>query len=142
MVISFSGTRHGMSPYQLQTLEEYLTQHRPEISRAKHGMCVGADEEFHHLIRKVCGKLCYIEGLPSNIPTTTLAGKLDVNLEHPPEDPLVRNCRIVDGSRLLIAAPQTNLQRPRSGTWHAMNYAKHQGIQVMQLLREQVKLGR
>lgn len=141
MIISFSGTRHGMTSYQLKMLEDYLRQHRSEISRAKHGMCIGADAEFHWLVRKVCGSLCYIEGLPSNVPGTSLAGKLDVDFEHPQEGPLIRNCKIVDGSKILLAAPKTNLEVMRSGTWHAVRYARRQGVPVLQLLTDEVKLG-
>ena len=47
MVIGFTGTSKGMTPYQKQRVLELLNELQPVLVR--HGDCIGADTDFHQL---------------------------------------------------------------------------------------------
>jgi hypothetical protein len=52
--IGFTGTRGGMSLSQFTAVETLLRQHRAASSIiGHHGCCVGADAEFHRLLRRI-----------------------------------------------------------------------------------------
>ena len=119
-VIGFSGTRVGMTEYQMELVENALKILKPE--RVHHGDCMGSDADFD----KIANEL--------NIPITihpperdTLRAfcKSDEILK--PKPYLDRNRDIVDNCDTLIATPQTVKPVKRgSGTWHAIRYAKKQ----------------
>ena len=56
MVIGFTGTSKGMSPYQKQRILELLKELKPHLVR--HGDCVGADTEFHQIACSLNIKTC------------------------------------------------------------------------------------
>lgn len=116
MKIGFTGSRWGMSNQQKYTLEDLLRAIKPE--EFHHGDCVGADAEAHRI------------ALMLNIPV----------IIHPPGNPTnrafcdggtvlptapynTRNHGIVDDTDILIAAPQSEEQVIRSGTWATIRYA-------------------
>lgn len=56
MVIGFTGTSKGMTPYQKQRVSELLRELTPALVR--HGDCVGADTEFHQIDNSLNIKTC------------------------------------------------------------------------------------
>ena len=140
MRISFTGTRRGMTPHQEHQLRAWLEEHSPtrranttssKIIAAAHGMCGGADEEFHLLVRKICGGLVYVVGFPSTASTRSSV-ELDVDYLAKARAPLERNPDIVNvGKDLLIAAPATMGEVLRSGTWATVRYARKVGVPVL-----------
>lgn len=121
--IGFSGSREGMSTRQLEVVERFLAM--SEFKEVHHGDCTGADEQFHMIVDAKIQ-----EG----------GGQIRIVI-HPPDDPsyrafclssamlpqqpyLVRNETIVKQSQVLLAAPSTSKDEPRSGTWHTIRYAR------------------
>lgn len=125
MVIGFTGTRKGMSNSQWHTVREFLLD--GEIEYVVHGMCVGADRDFHFCVRELRPE-CKIVGLPCNIKALVADVKCDIT--HPPQPPLVRNRVIVAKSDVLIACPEGS-EVLRSGTWATVRYARQAGIKIV-----------
>lgn len=117
MDVGFTGTRHGMTDAQVDTVNAFLSN--KEIKCVHHGDCVGADTDFH--------------GLATDSGLTVVI--------HPPEDDrlrawnrsddirepkpyLARNRDIVDESDFLIATPETSREEPKGGTWYTIRYAR------------------
>lgn len=114
MIICFTGTRHGLSPTQRRALRIWLP--RLQGSKFLHGDAVGADKQAAHLAG---------EFFDANMIFALPAGK----------DPLVRNRRMVKAASLLVAAPFTDQEQLRSGTWATVRYARKKGIPVLMLSR-------
>lgn len=120
--VGFTGTRNGMSPRQKEHLKKFLECFASEFH---HGDCVGADEEAHLIALEV--------GIPIVIhpPAHTLYQAF-CQSRHPgpnirvlgPLDYLDRNHGIVDSTSGLVAAPQTMMEKLRSGTWATVRYAR------------------
>lgn len=127
MIIGFTGTQNGMTEEQIKVLIKCLI-HAVEITEVHHGMCIGADEQFHNMIRKIDpGGLIKIIGHPASNTKSQKrmqSGQLDEIREAKPS--LNRNHDIVDECEFLIAAPKTAVEQLRSGTWSTIRYAKNQ----------------
>lgn len=114
--LGVTATRRELTDVQIEVLDLLIPQINPVMAR--HGDCVGGDELFHHLCRDY------------EIPITI----------HPPEDPkyrafcqnavewwpekpyLVRNLDIVTMSDIMIACPNSCVEKKRgSGTWWTVN---------------------
>jgi hypothetical protein len=132
--VGFTGTQRGMTAEQKTRVLFHLiadAQNGRRFTVARHGDCVGADSDFHHII---CGRL-------------QINDKIVI---HPPEDPsrrafmdrvlyrckvevlapkpyIVRNHDIVDASDFVIATPGEREEQLRSGTWATIRYAKSRG---------------
>ncbi len=119
MDVCFTGTRKGMTGYQMQQAAELLQQAEP--NRVCHGCAIGADRQFHHLAPVGIRDLfpCNAEQLAWARQNVTSGDVI-----HPVEAPLDRNRRMVDRSVLIIAAPQTLVEEQRSGTWSTVRYAR------------------
>jgi len=118
MVISFTGTRKGMSKYQIDTFVKLLYEYGAQVFI--HGDCVGADADAHVLAMsqgiEVLKRPCNIERQRA----FTDGGRVVAE----PEAPLIRNRKIVDDGEQLIACPGTFHEEQRSGTWATIRYAK------------------
>jgi len=111
--VGFTESRHGMSNdqrLQLMTVLESLGDAR----EFHHGAAAGADTE-----------------------AAVIARSLSYNvIAHPAgENPLDRNHDIVAEAEILIAAPKTDQEVLRSGTWATIRYARKKGIPVVMLSR-------
>lgn len=118
MIVGFTGTRHGLSNRQRFQLLMWFHDH--EITELHHGDCLGADQQVHNLALS-----CAVQ--PEKI------------IIHPPTDPrlrafcsgkvlpekpyLHRNHDIVEACEMLLAAPHTEVEIQRSGTWATIRYA-------------------
>lgn len=120
-IISFTGTRDGMTAQQRLAVIDLIGLFRP--AGAVHGDCIGADAHFHYFVRayQPDGAKCPITIRPSNIDAQRANCKGDVVL--PPAPPLDRNQLIVLDGNILIATPRTAQEEIRSGTWATIRFA-------------------
>jgi hypothetical protein len=117
MKVGFSGTRLGMTAFQLETFIECLLELKP--SEFHHGCCVGADFQAHMAAKKL--EIGIVAHPPINRDLAfTPTGCIIV---HKPYTYLERNSHIVDASELLIATPHSMTNRT-GGTWRTIQYAK------------------
>ena len=127
MTIGFTGTRLGMTGIQRSLVRQMLEYKRPRV--VVHGGCVGADSDFHDIVRLLFSKRqCQVHVFPSNIRGTH--GHIDgdvVFAEHPP---LQRNGFIVSLSDELIACPEGCQETNRSGTWSTVRRARKKKIPI------------
>lgn len=128
-VIGFTGTRHGMSENQQKGLGKLLNESTTAVTFV-HGDCIGADA-FAHDLAKVLAY--YIIIYPCTRITKRAFRRGDE--EAPPIAPLERNKRIVDRCDVLIAAPSTDHEVRRSGTWATVRYARKVGKPTIILSR-------
>lgn len=126
--IGFTGTRAGMTREQKFAVLEILRDYDRFILR--HGNAIGADEQVHTMVELFWpGTLIYC--YPSTLVTTQSwrdRSNSPLAIWREPKDPLVRNKDIVDESKVLIATPHYTREERRSGTWHAIRYARKRGV--------------
>jgi hypothetical protein len=120
--IGFSGTQAGMTEEQKSGLSFLLgAMHFDEFH---HGMCKGADEEAHDIVRLIRPSVKIIGHPPTN---KLKMAKLIVDTRRKPYQYLLRNSNIVHATRQLIVCPRTNEITLRSGTCATFRYAKKAG---------------
>ncbi len=136
MRISFTGTRAGYNERQARQLRCWLNENKNQITIAAHGCCVGADMQFHKLVREVCGNNVYIAVFPSTANTRAPIPE-DADFVAEARPPLERNKDIVNlGSDKLLATPLQMHEVVRSGTWAAIRYARKRGVSVETMWRK------
>lgn len=122
--LSFTGTRRGITPSQLHSLEAFLPQyHQNGYETLIHGACIGADQAVHVHFRR----LFAYDIWPSNEEQAAWARQnYDPYRDflHWIKPPLARNQDIVDAGNLLIAVVATPHEKLRSGTWATIRYAR------------------
>jgi len=141
-VVGFSGSRHGMTVAQEARVSQLLGTRcgLDGPAEARHGDCVGSDEQFHDLA------LAFGYPVVVHPPTDpkhrawcsgagrrcSTAGENVTILE--PQPYLARNRAIVNVSGLVIAAPAETVE-PRStrgqGTWSTIRYTLRQGVPIV-----------
>lgn len=121
--IGFTGTRQGMSKAQLDQFEVLMRvlQSAGRVSSAPfefhHGNADGADTQA----RYTAVVLFDFEDVPHEIKRG--------------DSPLVRDREIANVCDILIAAPLTDKEELRSGTWATVRYARDAGKPVIMLSR-------
>jgi hypothetical protein len=130
--IGFTGTRHGMSNSQSAAVGALLwTRRATNLVTTHHGCCVGADDEFHRMSRRIDA---FIVGHPGpGWPNGPLCARVMCDFV---EDPLLymqRNRAIVAAASraeehdrapgIMIAAPYEDTPQPRGGTWATIRMA-------------------
>lgn len=129
--LGFTGTQLGMTDIQAQIVfdEMMLFGQEPgeEIAEAHHGLCIGADEEFHGLLDYLPNSVVVHGHPPLN--TSKMAKGLICDVMHTPLEYLARNRAIVDAVDTLFAAPKGE-EEIRSGTWSTVRYARRKGINI------------
>lgn len=123
--VGFTGTRNGMTSIQVNSLNGFL--HSKKFTEARHGDCVGADEQFHDIVMAL-GKTIHVHPPMVN---TFRAFCVGYNYIHPPKDYIDRNHDIVDLSDIICAAPSSNVEELRSGTWATIRYARKWGKELL-----------
>jgi len=137
MIVGFTGTRIGMSEKQILLLKHWLQTHR--VSEAHHGDCIGADEQFHKIVKELGIKVIAHPGALVNQYGLVIEHKFraytnaDIILNAKPF--LERNKDIVDICDILLAAPYSR-ERLRSGTWYTIKYARIVGKPVIVFWRD------
>jgi imidazolonepropionase-like amidohydrolase len=112
--VGFTGTRKGMTPWQLEGVKVFLVRAISDGAKDfHHGCAVGADTE-----------------------AAALAKRLGFNIvEHPATgDPLGRNRKIVAASERMVAAPGEAKELLRSGTWATVRYSRKAGVPLSVVL--------
>lgn len=124
MRVGFSGTRQGMTNPQLLHVHMLLGDLQSAgATQATHGMCQGADQQFHEQAK---GFGYFIIGCPG----VTLEGtpyyraKVECDLVMPEKPFLARNLGIVRESDVIIATPKEDREQVRSGTWATARYTR------------------
>lgn len=126
MRVSFTGTRAGWTSHQEELLSEWLRSTKPSL--VAHGCCVGADIQFHQLVRKLFGRKVYVAVYPSTNKTRAPIPE-DADFVAEPRPPLARNKTIISvGCDHLVATPKEMHEVLRSGTWHAIRRARRIGV--------------
>ena len=128
MKLGFTGTRNGMSDVQERTLLTIASA--KEFIEFHHGDCTGSDKQAHDIVDALRVKekrKIKVVGHPPKYNKYRAYCKFD--LEHKPEEYLVRNHNIVDATDILIATPDTK-ERIRSGTWATIRYARQQNKKI------------
>jgi hypothetical protein len=120
----FTGTRAGMSVPQHDWCKRLLSDGHPSIFR--HGGAYGADTQIHAIRRdsKFAGVTHVWPADPKR--RAMFLNQRDVKVEDV-MDPLIRNEEIVRRSTFMIAAPHTQYEIIRSGTWHTIRCAIRHG---------------
>ena len=125
--LGYTGTQLGMNRMQLAAVEawcaELALQHDEIV--AHHGMCVGGDEQFHHIARRLGFQ---IVGWPCDL--TDKQAQLTVDQRMPVTRPLIRNRRMVVHLTELLAAPAQRSEVLRSGTWATVRAAYRAAVPV------------
>lgn len=130
--LGFTGTRHGMTPEQKRTLRIVLRKH--EGWWLSHGDCLGADEEFHRIARRL--------GFDSNSIWIhpPARSELRAHCEAPPGRIFLpktykeRDRVIVEMSARVLAAPAEAEEQLRGGTWFTVRCARELGRPVKIIL--------
>lgn len=124
MKVSFTGSSYGMNGAQFTELTRLVIHFG--IHHGIHGGCVGADNQFHELCKKLGATT---EVWPCDIAHMQFDFS-DATLVHPVQRPLIRNSDIVRSGEVLIATPAggTEIVRGRDGgTWATVRRARFQG---------------
>ena len=123
--LGFTGTRHGMQRDQHHAVMDLVRKLEPE--EAHHGDCVGADMEFHEIVRVVQREAIIHIHPPFKREHRAFCLGDEI---HPEKDYLIRNQDIVKSSDAMVAAPRRNQEELRSGTWATIRYARKVGKPV------------
>lgn len=145
-VLYFTGTRHGMTPEQADTLR--LKIFECDLRAAHHGLCVGSDHQFHDMVYRLKDSAVdlvpWLCGWPARVPENlTVVDQVRCDELRAARPPLDRNeamaadahanklkgavCRVE-----LVATPHEYEQPAsgRGGTWHAVRAFRSAGIPV------------
>lgn len=123
--VGFTGSRRGMTQAQKDSLAEFMCELKPHTTQFHHGDCIGADAEAHALALR--HRLSIYIHPPSDAKHRAFC----IGNEFPALPYLHRNRKIVDACELLIAAPPSEDEAPRSGTWSTVRYARYINRQVL-----------
>lgn len=121
MRLGFTGTQNGMTRIQAIAVFDEIDALWPD--EVDHGLCVGADAEFHELVRGLSPTVQIVGHPPVN---GSKMARCDCDRMWAPKPYLFRNHDIVDASDRLLAAPK-GAEEQRSGTWSTVRYARKRG---------------
>jgi len=121
--IGFTGTREGMSVSQRNKIKELLVEQWVKGARvAHHGICKGADIDFHHLAKEIHYEVIGHpgQGMDGSCYTRGVAFCDEVM---PAKYYFERDKDIVNASDVMLATPKSH-EVIRSGTWTTVRYAR------------------
>lgn len=133
--VGFTGTQGGMSEHQKRTLRMAMeAANTTGIENVlHHGDCKGADEEAHAIAVDLGWDII----IHPPIKRIKRAYCGDGAIILPPMDYLDRNHEIVRNSNFIFAAPKSDTEERRSGTWYTVRYARKMGKRVILLSRDE-----
>ena len=134
--LGFTGSQWGMSNEQFARVNQLVRDLKP--THVHHGMCVGADEQFHNIIRHARETLpdCIIIGHPP-VDRGKMSG-VKVDELRLPKPYLERDEDIAFESAILLATPKEDKEKLRSGTWATIRRARNHGRKVIRIQRDGV----
>ena len=139
--IGFTGTQHGCTWAQERQLylelEAICTETPDDTLILHHGDCIEADAKAHELGLEFFDTIVIHPPEDSRRRAFCSTKKCpeDVVIEVRAPKPFIpRNHDIVDECELLLATPDTEHPRMRSGTWATIRYALKQGKRVRIIL--------
>jgi hypothetical protein len=127
--LGFTGTQASMSFQQKNVVKAYLLSNN--ISEVHHGDCIGADADFHDIVRKVKEETKIIIH-PPDIDVKRAFKDADKILDAKPY--LDRNRDIVNNCDTLLVCPKTFSKELRSGTWATYRYALKQKTKLILII--------
>lgn len=130
MIVSFTGSRHGMSEQQKEDLWNHLTRMVGDIDWFHHGDCVGADAEAHEIATEL-GIQTHVHP-PSK---DSYRAFCEGTFIDEPMDYLARDRVLAEVCDILIAAPLEPTEQRRSGTWYTVRQARKLNKSIVILLR-------
>jgi hypothetical protein len=113
----FTGTQQNITKMQWDTLCYLLERFDPEVCH--HGDCIGADYLFHQAARQQGRRVVLHPPIDGSKRAFCQSDEV-----RPAKGYLDRNHDIVDETDFLIAAPKTEVEEQRSGTWSTVRYAR------------------
>jgi len=123
-IVGFTGTSEGMMNEQVLEVHMLLGEFKNiGVRKAVHGLCIGADEQFHTMARAF---QYWMIGRPG----VTKSGKVwkrslvECDTVFPAKFFLKRNPDIVDSSGVMLATPKESNEMIGSGTWATIRYAR------------------
>lgn len=116
--VGVTSTRRGMTSKQQARGFSILHNLKTYIDEARHGDCIGGDEQFHAFFRML-GFRTIIH--PPSDPRFRAYCKGAWRVEKE-DDYLKRDRAIVRASTLIISAPYSETPQLRSGTWYTDKY--------------------
>lgn len=120
MKIGFTGTRFGLNERTKKSIKDLLIS--LNATEVYHGMCVGADEDFHHICKELGLKINGLPGVSVKDPhNLDYRAELEVDNLYPTMTHFQRNRVIVDSCDLLIACPLCGAIT--GGTMYTFQYA-------------------
>lgn len=127
ITVGFTGTHHGMTPWQVDGVKYWLTTlQRNGYKVARHGDCIGSDEQFHG-IAKDMGFQIIIH--PPRNPKRRAYCK-NANLVLSVDEYLKRDDAIIAASSIMLATPRGMYEELRSGTWATIRHTRKANVQV------------
>jgi len=114
--VGFTGTQRGMTRRQQLRLEGLVTPWA--VGRAHHGDCVGADKQFHSIMRRLGWWM--VGHLPLDDRKRAFC---DFDEMEEPQAYDVRNEAIVHSVAVMFATPAQEREQRRSGTWMTIRRA-------------------
>ena len=129
--IGITGTRHGATEAQLETLRRFLDKGKAAgWTHMVHGACTGVDTQAH-----TAGE---IRGFTFNLRPGSISQRRAFSDTvhkgnthiHAVEPYLERNLKIVEDADVLIAMPNGYKERHSGGTWHTVRAARAAGVPV------------
>lgn len=123
MILGCTGTRHGATEAQCTKFDLFLKESMP--TEVHHGDCVGADAQMNALAR---ARGIHSVSHPPRASVARAFTSSDTVL--PVRGYIERNHDIVAACTHLIALPETEEEKKRSGTWSTIRYAKGCGVPV------------
>ena len=119
--IGFTGSRIGITDLQKKTIKQILFLFESN-SIVHHGDCKGADEAFHSIALEMGFRTAIHAPIDKK-----LSAFCKADFMYPEKDFIQRNHEIVDYTEVLIVAPDSWVEKLRSGTWATYRYALKQG---------------
>lgn len=136
MVVGFTGTRKGMSDAQLRQAGLVLSLLRSDAAGTRNefhfGGALGADREALRIARMLNYQIHW-HPCPGVVIEDDARAMGEIVYEVFP--PLRRDRDIVVMCRVLVAAPETDREVQRSGTWATVRYARRAVKPVVMLSR-------
>jgi len=131
MMLMLTGTQKGMTNYQKRYVIKFVKYWNDAdiIENVRHGDCIGADAQFHNIVRRVNPDI-HIIIHPCNIEKKRAFCRGAYHICNP-QEPLQRNINMVNIAPIVLVTPAEREEVRRSGTWATYRYAHKIGAKVL-----------